>query len=346
MELHELKTRLQQHLTDGLVLVVGSGLSCAEGLPSMGGLAQHLRTTLDVGNEQADISEWEAISKLIDSEGLEAALLKKAPSARLAGLIVQEVGSFIADKERLAILDVFNGSKILRLTRLIPHLVRPKSGLPIVTTNYDRLVEIAVEEAGLGVDTMFFGRFAGRLNEKESKFSFCRGATLKGKSVALEHHPRALVFKPHGSLDWYLRKETPVHYVGDLPGAIRLIITPGQGKFRDGYESPFDKHRARANDAIDKAARFLIIGYGFNDDHLETHLVPAIKSGKPSVFMTFELSGKAVDLAKNNPGVIAMDNLTRDGSNGTRAIVDKHELFFPGVSIWDVDNFVSEVLKS
>lgn len=35
MDLHGVKTRLQQHLTDGLVLVVGSGLSCAEGLPGM-----------------------------------------------------------------------------------------------------------------------------------------------------------------------------------------------------------------------------------------------------------------------------------------------------------------------
>lgn len=346
MELHELKSRLQQHLTDGLVLIVGSGLSCAEGLPGMWDLASHLRDTVTVGDDQADISEWQVISELIKNDGLEAALLKQAPSAKLAGLIVQEVGSFIASKERATIQGVFDGSHLLRLTRLIPHLVKPKSGLPIVTTNYDRLVEIAVEEAGLGVDTMFFGRFSGKLNEKESRFSFCRDVAIKGRNVIFDYYPRALVFKPHGSLDWYLRKDTPVHYAGDLPGATRLIITPGQGKFRNGYESPFDQHRARANDAIDKAARFLVIGYGFNDDHLETHLVPAIRGGKPSIFMTYALSDKAAGLAKDNSGVIALDKASKEGVDGTRAIVDRQEWFFPNVSIWDVDNFVSEVLKS
>ena len=49
MELHEVKTRLQQHLSDGLVMVVGSGLSCAEGLPGMGELADHLHATVGLG---------------------------------------------------------------------------------------------------------------------------------------------------------------------------------------------------------------------------------------------------------------------------------------------------------
>lgn len=51
---------------------------------------------------------------------------------------------------------------------------------------------------------------------------------------------------------------------------------------RQGYESPFDHHRSRANQEIDRAGRFLVLGYGFNDDHLETHLSPSIKGGKPT----------------------------------------------------------------
>lgn len=42
MDLHELKLHLQNHLTDGLVLIVGSGLSAALGLPTMERLAGHL----------------------------------------------------------------------------------------------------------------------------------------------------------------------------------------------------------------------------------------------------------------------------------------------------------------
>jgi hypothetical protein len=43
MDLHTIKIRLQEHLSDGLVTIVGSGLSCAEGLPGMGELATYLQ---------------------------------------------------------------------------------------------------------------------------------------------------------------------------------------------------------------------------------------------------------------------------------------------------------------
>lgn len=43
MTLDTIKKHLQEHLSDGLVRrFVGSGLSCAEGLPDMEELAQHL----------------------------------------------------------------------------------------------------------------------------------------------------------------------------------------------------------------------------------------------------------------------------------------------------------------
>ena len=53
MELSALKKQLQKHLGDGLVLVIGSGLSCAEGVPGTGPLGRHLVTLplLDTGED-------------------------------------------------------------------------------------------------------------------------------------------------------------------------------------------------------------------------------------------------------------------------------------------------------
>jgi hypothetical protein len=65
-------------------------------------------------------------------------------------------------------------------------------------------------------------------------------------------------------------------------------------KFRSGYESPFDKHRERANEEIDRASRFLILGYGFNDDHLETHLKPKLRAGRPTLLITLQVSEAAL----------------------------------------------------
>jgi uncharacterized protein (DUF3820 family) len=345
MDLNALKLRLQQHLSDGLVTIVGSGLSCAEGLPGMHELANHLCKVVGPKLDGDDVKGWEEIVPLIKAEGLESALLKKKPSIGLEAIIASATGELIFERERSVITDVFMGKRTLRLTRLIHHLLKPSTGLPIITTNYYRLVEIAVEEAGLGVDTMFVGRFVAKLNERESKLSFCRNVTLKNKKVTYDYQSRALVFKPHGSLDWYQRDGFPVHYTGDLPDAARLIITPGQNKFRNGYESPFDHHRSRANDSIDRASRYLIIGYGFNDDHLETHLSPAIRTGKPTLIMAYELSPKALTLAFDHVNVIALDNASKGGNNGTRVIIGKSEYFFPSLKLWDIQSFVSEVLE-
>lgn len=345
MDLHEIKKRLQQHLSDGLVTVVGSGLSCAEGLPGMGELADHLRAAVGPGLAGDDLAMWAKLAPLIKDKGLEAALLVMPPTPGLESAIASATAVLVSERERKVVTEVFAGTRKLRLTKLIRHFLKPSNGLPIITTNYDRLVEIAVEEAGFGVDTMFVGHFAGALNERESKLSFCRNVTFKKPNFTYHYRHRAIVYKPHGSLDWYLRDGKPVCYAGDLPGSTRLIITPGQNKFRNGYESPFDHHRSRANEAIDRASRFLILGYGFNDDHLETHLSPAIRGGKPTLMMTRSLSTKAETLAVGHANVIALDHAQNAGVEGTRMIIDKTQIFVPGVAFWDVHSFIAEVLE-
>lgn len=347
MDLHSVKVRLQEHLSDGLVTIIGSGLSCAEGLPGMGELATYLLAEVGVGLIGADATAWAAASALIATKGLEAALLIVPPTPAVELAIAAATGKLISERERVVVSEVFAGTRKLRLTRLLHHLVKPASGLVIVTTNYDRLVEIAAEEADIGADTMFAGRFAGQLNERESQMSFCRNVTIKPRRTAATFHyrPRALICKPHGSLDWYARAGRPVFYAGDLLDAVRLIITPGHNKFRNGYESPFDHHRSRANEAIDRASRFLVLGYGFNDDHLETHLSPSIKGGKPTLMLTRSLSPVARQMALLHANIIALEYAEVSGTGGTAIIIDQKEFFFPGVGIWDVDSFVTEVLE-
>jgi len=346
MDLHNLKVRLQEHLSDGLVTIVGSGLSCAEGLPGMGELATYLLAEVGHRLVGADADNWASASALFGTKGLEGALLAVPPTPSVESAIASATGQLIAERERIVVSEVFSGKRKLRLTRLLPHLVKSEAGLTIVTTNYDRLVEIAAEEADIGADTMFVGRFAGQLNENESRMSFCRGVALKLRRTAtLQFRHRAIVFKPHGSLDWYARNGRPVFYAGELPDVGRLIITPGHNKFRNGYESPFDLHRSRANEAIDRAGRFLVLGYGFNDDHLETHLAPCIKGGKPTLMLTRTLSTVAREMALMHTNVIALEHGEAAGVSGTTVIVDQNEFFFPGVEIWDVNSFVTEVLE-
>ncbi len=173
--LHDLKQELQAFFSDGLVIIVGSGLSVAEGIPGMGALAKHLRLSIPPRIKNPDESNWTAIEALLNSgEGLEAALLKMPPSADLELLIVEETSAFLQAAESTVFLEVLENKRTLRLARLLPHVLKPREGLPIVTTNYDRLIELAAEILDLGVDTMFVGSTVGKFDEQRSRMSFIK----------------------------------------------------------------------------------------------------------------------------------------------------------------------------
>ena len=84
----------------------------------------------------------------------------------------------------------------------------------------------------------------------------------------------------------------------------------------------------------------MIVGYGFNDDHLETHLTPAIQAGRPTILLTRDLTPRAEAIARGCENVIAIDRRDVDGRSrvlrGSRSeTVD--------VNMWDLASFVEEV---
>jgi hypothetical protein len=340
----ELKKRLQGHFTDGLVTIVGSGLSCAEGIPGMKSLADHLNAEVPRHLDATRRAQWEPISQLLTAgKDLESAMLDHAPTPDVESVIVSLTSRFIAQHEATVFQEVFSGTRDMRLTRLFKHLLKPSTGIPIITTNYERLVEIAAEMAGLGVDTQFVGHSYARMNARECRMSFCRDTQTINRNVHLRYADRVVLSKPHGSLDWYQHNGEPMRcpYDLDLP---RLLITPGRNKFRTGYDRPFDSHRERANRDIDRASRFLILGYGFNDDHLETHLAPRIRDGTPTLVLTHTLSLNGTSLLTESP---SMTVITCDPKTAPGAIVHTKDgtTAFNGGNIWDLGQFISEVLE-
>jgi hypothetical protein len=134
LELHDLKILLQQHLSDGLVTIVGSGLSCAEGLPGMGELASYLDATVTAGLAAAEVDRWNAISPLLPTKSLEAALLEVPPTTGLEFAIVARTAELIAMRERKIVAEVFSRTRTLRFTGLVKHLLKPHTGLPVKAT--------------------------------------------------------------------------------------------------------------------------------------------------------------------------------------------------------------------
>jgi hypothetical protein len=126
-------------------------------------------------------------------------------------------------------------------------------------------------------------------------------------------------------------------------GLPRLMVPPGKTKYRKGYEQPFDYHRASANDAIDKAARFVVIGFGFNDPHLQSHLLPRIQQGAPCLILTKRLTPEALRIIQSSPAVMSLSEFVTEHASGTRLNLGKNEFLYEGVQLWELATFLDEV---
>ena len=341
MDFDNIKKALQEHLGDGLAVVVGSGLSCAEGLPGMGALERHLQSVLPGRLDASTKDEWFRIQPLISKVGLEAALMQEEPSVELEAAIAPAVVEAIEPDELRVISEAISGSRTLRFTRLLKHLLKPDEGIPILTTNYDRLIEVACESIQLPVDTMFDGGALGWHDEKEARLNLLRAAGLHGRFVRKRLRKHVRLFKPHGSLDWYETPNGPIRFQGSIEG-VRLIITPGRKKLRRGYDTPFDVQREKANRLLDEASRFLVIGYGFNDDHLETRLTGRIKEGVRTLILTRGLSLPAKTLVTQHSSVVAIE---RKDDRSSRIYINDNLVDIPVPELWDVGGFITEVLE-
>lgn len=346
-DIDELKRQLQRHFSDGLVTIVGSGLSAAVGLPTMSDLAAQLRMQMPQLCTGASRDSWASIDRLLDiGRDLETALANVSADDDLIPLVVGATADMVLDAESQAIRRVLRGEIELPFSALLPKLLFADSVAHVVTSNYDRLIEFATEIAGVPVDTGFVGSNYGAFSPKRSAESLRTVLPRRDRiGFRREITRHVSLHKPHGSVDWFVHAGSPVRCTLPLDST-RLMITPGQSKYRLGYNSPFDYQRAEANRAIDNAARFLIIGYGFNDDQLETHLRPQLENGRPCVLLTKDLTANAARIVADNPSVLALVAHQRtDGVQGTKCVVGTTEAVFDHVRFWNLSTFVREVLE-
>ena len=348
MELTDLKRRIQDHFRDRLVTVVGSGLSAGEGLPTMGQLESHLRAEVPKHLPAGSHGEWELVeAELAIGDGLEGALHRVPVSEDLGAVILSVTGSYVLDSEREVIRSAVAGERTLRFARLLPYLnPQPNEPVPVVTVNYDRLIEIGAEISGWGVDTMFVGARLGMLDPDLSARSFVQQITRRPRGgYRLMYRNRIAVYKPHGSLDWFRTDQGPLYCSTDIPGE-RLIVTPGVSKYRQGYERPFDVHRERANEQIDDCHHLFCVGYGFNDDHLQVHLRDKMRAGTPTLIITRTLSSSAMDLIAESSGAIAVSRNPVDKTDSTILLVTANDSRVIGAPpLWDLAVLIEEVLK-
>ena len=337
----------------------GTGMSCALDIHfGMPALEQELSQTVSlelVGSEEE--SQWLKVTKsLQEGEGLETALGSVTDSTLLRK-VTSATAKFVSSIDRKYALKIMNDEVIWPAAnffkRLVDTLPEGDPILHVLTPNYDTLFEHACDAVGVRYTTGFSGGLLRRIDWNAAEQSLVvhekisQGRRLKSIPKFRKH---ARLYKVHGSLNLFLDGNTVVEnnaWMWDPPDfARRVIITPGLSKYRmlQNYRQEL---LARADVAIEKSNRFLFLGYGFNDIHLEAYIKKKlIDQGCKGLILTRGSNIRIESLLKMSPNLWLICKSSDDDSDGTRIFNKQYAgwLELPERRIWDIRTFTMDVL--
>lgn len=176
--------------------------------------------------------------------------------------------------------------------------------IEIFTTNYDLLVEQALEE----MSVPYFDGFAG------SKNPFFDIRTIE-EDILPTRWTR--LWKIHGSINWY-KASTGGAYRGSInEQSARRIIHPSHLKYDESRRMPYLVLMDRLKNFLKRPTSALILcGYSFRDEHINEVIIQGLQSSNTSIAFTL-LFGNLNDyphakaLAKKQPNLTL---LARDGA--------------------------------
>ncbi len=159
--------------------------------------------------------------------------------------------------------------------------------IEIFTTNYDLLIEQALEE----VQVPFFDGFVGSVDPFFVPESI--DARIK-KDEGLNYYPPkswTRLWKLHGSINWYANDslKTICRRSGKtiLDGQ-ELMIFPSREKYAQSRKLPFIALQDRLRNFLASGETLLIIhGYSFSDDHLNDIIFQCLRSNPNLSIMAF-----------------------------------------------------------
>jgi hypothetical protein len=291
--------------------------------------------------------ETPAFSKFIKhatSYGVEIALAQSNLDDGLHNAILHHMWSLIRDKDSVVLTQLLVTPNMLPLTRLYRHLFdSTHTEIHVVTTNYDRLAEYAAEA---GEFAHYTGFSYGHLRRPAGTDPWHLRRGERGERIPRTAH----IWKVHGSIDWFTTSENEV--VAGLDPQLHaplkpLIVTPGEQKYRITHEEPFRTIISRADSAMESARGFLIVGYGFNDEHIQPKLRESMQRREvPILVLTKELtdSGRQLLCESSLRNYMIFES---DGLDGTCIYLagQTSPQVVRGHRLWDLQEFLSTALS-
>jgi len=326
------------------VIVLGSGASAQFNIPGMTELLQNLQKNIDInGCSDEEKKSWTAFLTLSGKKGLEGALTDIQLPAHLNQQIIEHTWELINNADLTVFQRLVADQICLPLTKLIKFLFKSTHPtIHLVTTNYDRLAEYAINKAGF---PYFNGFQSGYLQSWDPeymphKYLFDR---------RLCDLRKVCLWKVHGSIDWFTNSsENPIalpNITSILMGTKPLIITPGSQKYEGTHYEPFRTLLSQADNALKNAQALLCVGYGFNDKHIQPKLEENCSQRSTLIVV---LAQKLTDAAKifllhgKCKNFLAFE----ESSLGTRVYspeyTDGYEM--EDTNLWDFDKFIQYTL--
>ena len=352
-------TALRDILGDKPFVFFGSGMSCALDIRfGMQALTSNLILNVNPDpRESQQVYQWKLVkASLENGDGLETAL-DKVTNAELLQKIIFATGCAISSVDREFALQIASRDATWPATaffeRLVEKLPEGDPILHVLTPNYDTLFEHACDSVEIPYTSGFIGGLERKMNWRAAKYSLMQGQrSRQGGRTKLVYKLRKHVrlYKVHGSLNLFNHRNKVVEnnaWMWNAPSFIkRFMITPGLSKhemlqkYRQELLAPADK-------AIDRANRFLFLGYGFNDTHLETYITQKlITQACQGLILTKESNSRIESLLGQSRNLWLVCKTQQDGVGGTRISNKQYAncLFLPAKKYWDIETFTTEIL--
>ena len=343
------------------LLLVGTGTSVAMntelGMPA---LAMDL-----IDSVPQDIAGWEAIATdLKQGIDLEKALTNRNLTEHLQNEIARQAAAFVAQKDAKLRDDVLTGKKIWVGEPLLKQLMAGLSPtwprLPLVTPNYDMLIEYACSKANIPYITGYHGGMIRRQDWSKARERHYRlnSITMGGKRRdTITAVPRVELMKVHGSINLFRSCkdgsfiENDTWTAGCPTDYVPVIAPPGDTKIQEALNN-YDRLFGEALQAINKATAYFVVGYGFRDSHIHKNILDRVRNHQcPLIVLTLDPSHEleALPAEGKNIWVLTGTRNTDDGKtdpSGTRFSNGNAELSgdFERLTLWQSDVFTKQIL--
>lgn len=341
-------------------VVFGTGMSCALdtrfGMPALEKeLSQKLCPDSQAPEQE---QQWtEVMESLQNGNGLEAAL-DHVSDPRLLQKITDATAQFISSIDREHALQIAKGEVTWPaqafFERLVNTLPEGDPVLHVLTPNYDTLFEHACDAAGIYYTSGFFGGLERRMDWGAVKRSLLLPGKIRHGSrlqTTYKYRKHVRLYKVHGSLNYFFHHNSVVEnnaWMWMAPDfTTRVMITPGSSKYQT--LQTYRQELLKSADAeIDNANRFLFLGYGFNDTHVEAYIKnKLIGQACKGLIVTRDSNPRIEGLLGQAENVWLVCKVHEDGAGGTRIFNKRYGgwLELPNRKWWEIDAFTTDILR-